>query len=127
MLFHGFRGNEQNLNLAQATHCAGYDVLTTHHRGAWGNPGSFSFTHALEDSDVAITFPKVNAAQFHIDAGRIFVVGHSMGGWIAAAAHDPAVAGAVLISAADMGTLGRGSAIPPHARRRWTTHSAKSG
>ena len=42
MLFHGFPGNEQNLDLAQAIRRAGFDVLTMHYRGAWGSPGSFS-------------------------------------------------------------------------------------
>jgi len=108
MLFHGFPGNEQNLDLAQAMRRAGYDVLTMHYRGAWGSPGNFSFTHALEDSDAAIAFLKANAGKFHIDTKRIFAVGHSMGGWMAASAtaHDPDIAGLILISAADMGTLG---------------------
>jgi acetyl esterase/lipase len=128
MLFHGFPGNEQNLDLAQAMRRAGYDVLTMHYRGAWGSPGNFSFTHALEDSDAAITFLKANAAQFHIDAGRIFVVGHSMGGWMAAtaAAHDPAIAGAVLISAADMGTLGA-KFRDPAARQKAMDSSFREG
>jgi acetyl esterase/lipase len=108
MLFHGFPGNEQNLDLAQAIRRAGFDVLTMHYRGAWGSPGSFSFAHALEDSDAALAFLRANADKFHVDANRIFVAGHSMGGWMAAsaAAHDPAVAGAILISAADMGMAG---------------------
>jgi uncharacterized protein len=108
MLFHGFPGNEQNLDLAQAIRRAGFDVLTMHYRGAWGSPGSFSFAHALEDSDAALAFLRANADKFHIDARRIFVAGHSMGGWMAisAAAHDPAVAGVILISAADMGLSG---------------------
>jgi pimeloyl-ACP methyl ester carboxylesterase len=108
MLFHGFPGNEQNLDLAQAMRRAGFDVLTMHYRGAWGSPGSFSFAHALEDSDAALTFLKANAGKFHLDAKRVYVAGHSMGGWMAisAAAHDPAVAGAILISAADMGRIG---------------------
>jgi len=108
MLFHGFPGNEQNLDLAQAMRRAGYDVLTMHYRGAWGSPGRFSFTHAPEDSDSAIAFLKANAQKFNLDAKRIFVAGHSMGGWMAASAtaHDPGIAGAVLISAADMGTSG---------------------
>jgi acetyl esterase/lipase len=108
MLFHGFPGNEQNLDLAQAMRRAGFDVLTMHYRGAWGSPGSFSFAHALEDSDAALAFLKANAAKFNLNTGRIFVAGHSMGGWMAisAAAHDPAVAGVVLISAADMGPMG---------------------
>ena len=108
MLFHGFPGNEQNLDLAQAIRRAGFDVLTMHYRGAWGSPGDFSFAHALEDSDAALAFLRANADKFHIDAKRIFVAGHSMGGWMAisAAAHDPAVAGVFLISAADMGLSG---------------------
>jgi len=108
MLFHGFPGNEQNLDLAQAVRRAGFDVLTMHYRGAWGSPGSFSFAHALEDSDAALAFLRTNADKFHMDARRIFVAGHSMGGWMAvsAAAHDPAIAGVILISAADMGLSG---------------------
>ena len=75
MLFHGFPGNEQNLDLAQAIRRAGFDVLTMHYRGAWGSPGSFSFAHALEDSDAALAFLRANADKFHIDARRIFVAG----------------------------------------------------
>lgn len=108
LFLHGFPGNEQNLDLAQAVRRAGFDVLTLHYRGAWGSPGAFSFTHALEDSDAALAFLRANAGKFHVDAKRIFVAGHSMGGWMAASAtaHDPAVAGAILISAADMGLTG---------------------
>jgi acetyl esterase/lipase len=119
MLFHGFPGNEQNLDLAQAIRRAGFDVLTMHYRGAWGSPGSFSFTHALEDSDAALAFLRANAGKFQIDTRRIFVAGHSMGGWMAAsaAAHDTSVAGAILISAADMGLMGTGF-HDPAARRK---------
>jgi acetyl esterase/lipase len=108
LFLHGFPGNEQNLDLAQAVRRAGFDVLTLHYRGAWGSPGAFSFAHALEDSDAALAFLRANAGKFHINPKRIFVAGHSMGGWMAASAtaHDPAVAGAILISAADMGLTG---------------------
>ena len=126
MLFHGFPGNEQNLDLAQAIRRAGFDVLTMHYRGAWGSPGDFSFAHALEDSDAALIFLRANAGKFHIDARRIFVAGHSMGGWMAvsAAAHDPAVAGAILISAADMGLSGTRFHDPGRAPEgRWTANS----
>lgn len=106
LFLHGFPGNEQNLDLAQAVRRAGFNVLTLHYRGSWGSPGVFKFAQALEDSDAALAFLHANAGKFHI--GRIFVAGHSMGGWMAASAtaHDPAVAGTVLISAADMGLVG---------------------
>jgi len=107
LLLHGFPGNEQNLDLAQAIRRAGFDVLTLHYRGAWGSPGVFSFNHAMEDADAALAFlrdPAV-AAKFGIDGKRLYVAGHSMGGFMAASAvaHDPAVAGLVMISAWDIG------------------------
>ena len=106
LLLHGFPGNEQNLDLAQAVRRAGFDVLTLHYRGSWGSPGAFSFSHAIEDSDAAVAFLKTNAAKYHL--GRIFVAGHSMGGFMAAsaAAHNPDVAGLVMISAWDIGRDG---------------------
>jgi pimeloyl-ACP methyl ester carboxylesterase len=108
VLLHGFPGNEQNLDLAQAMRRAGFNVLTLHYRGAWGSPGNFSFTHAVEDSDAAVSFMANNAAKYAIDPARIFVAGHSMGGWLAASATDHAsnVAGLVMISAWDIGAQG---------------------
>jgi len=108
LFLHGFPGNEQNLDLAQAIRRAGFDVLTLHYRGSWGSPGAFSFTHAIEDGDAALAFLKANAAKYHLDPARIFVVGHSMGGFMAASvtAHDPAVAGLVMISAWNIGRDG---------------------
>jgi len=110
LLLHGFPGNEQNLDLAQAVRRAGFNVLTLHYRGAWGSPGSFSFAHAIEDADAAMAFLRDpnTVRQFHIDTRRIFVAGHSMGGFMAlsAMAHDGAVAGLVMISGWNIGADG---------------------
>ena len=108
LFLHGFPGNEQNLDLVQAVRRAGFDVLTLHYRGSWGSQGAFSFTHAIEDSDAAVQFLKTNAAKYHLDPHRIFAAGHSMGGFMAAsaAAHNPDVAGLVMISAWDIGRDG---------------------
>ncbi|HEY2835758.1 MAG TPA: alpha/beta hydrolase [Rhizomicrobium sp.] len=110
LLFHGFPGNEQNLDLAQAIRRAGFTVLTLHYRGSWGSPGKFSFTNALEDSDVALAWLRdpTTVSKFHLDPRRIFVAGHSMGGMMAASAtaHDARVAGLVMISAWDIGGAG---------------------
>jgi len=107
VLFHGFPGNEQNLDLAQAIRRAGFTVLTLHYRGSWGSPGKFSFTNAMEDSDAALAFMRdpATVAKYNLDPRRIFVIGHSMGGMMTASAtaHDPRVAGFVLISAWDIG------------------------
>jgi pimeloyl-ACP methyl ester carboxylesterase len=110
VLFHGFPGNEQNLDLAQAVRRAGWNVLTLHYRGSWGSPGAFSLQHVLEDAKAAEAFvndPAV-AARYGIDRRRIVLGGHSMGGFAAAATarDDPALAGLILLDAWDVGLDG---------------------
>ena len=107
ILYHGFPGYEQNLDLAQVLRRAGYNVLAVHYRGSWGIKGGFSFTHAIEDGDAQvdwITSPGV-AAKYRVDPARVILIGHSMGGFVAlsSAAHSPKVRAAVLISAASLG------------------------
>ena len=101
LLLHGFPGNEQNLDLAQAARRAGWNVLTQHYRGTWGSKGGFTFAGAAEDARAALAFLKAPAtvARFRIDPGRIAIAGHSMGGMMAvdAAAREPAVIGVFLI------------------------------
>ena len=107
VIFHGFPGYEQNLDLAQSLRAHGWNVLAMHYRGVWGVKGDFSFTHAAEDADAQVRFllDPANAAKYRIDTKRVIVVGHSMGGYMAAsaAAHARQVAGAVLISAWNIG------------------------
>ncbi len=103
VLLHGFPGYEQNLDLAQALRRAGYHVLAVHYRGSWGVKGDFSFTHAMEDADSQvdwITSPTI-AAKYYVDPARVTLIGHSMGGFLAAsaAAHHRSVRSIVMISA----------------------------
>ena len=110
VLLHGFPGNEQNLDLAQAIRRAGWNVLTLHYRGTWGSPGTFSVRNVLEDADAAVAFvrrPDI-AGKFGIDTRRIVLGGHSMGGF-ASAAHarsDAHLSGVVLIDAWNVGATG---------------------
>jgi pimeloyl-ACP methyl ester carboxylesterase len=103
IVFHGFPGFEQNLDLAQTLRAHGWNVLAMHYRGSWGVKGNFSFEHAAEDADTQVRFllDPANAQKYRIDTHRIVVIGHSMGGYMAASAiaHNPQVAAAVLISA----------------------------
>lgn len=111
VLCHGLPGNEKNLDLAQAVRRAGWNAVTFNYRGSWGSPGVYRFAQNLEDADAVLAYLRDpgNAAKLGIDPKRIALAGHSMGGWVTAktAAHDHALIGAVLISAADMGYLGR--------------------
>ena len=120
MLFlHGFPGNEQNLDLAQAARRAGWNVLTLHYRGSWGSTGAVSFAHAVEDSRNALAFLRrpENAARYRIDPRRIVVAGHSMGGFMAArASADGDVLATAMIDAWDIGADGPALADP--ARRQ---------
>jgi acetyl esterase/lipase len=96
----------------------GWNVLTLHYRGSWGSPGQYSFGHCLEDAAAALAWlrdPNTASAP-EIDPGKIVVIGHSLGGFVAAytGGHDPAVMATGLISAANlgggMGAAGRATA-----------------
>ncbi|HTB97435.1 MAG TPA: alpha/beta fold hydrolase [Terracidiphilus sp.] len=107
VLFHGYPGFEQNLDIAQTLRANGWNVLALHYRGSWGVKGDFSFHHAIEDADTEVQFVLApeTVQKYRIDPSRVIVIGHSMGGYMAAsaAAHNPAIAGAVLISAWNIG------------------------
>lgn len=107
VLFHGLPGNEKNLDLAQAIRRAGWNAVTLNYRGSWGSPGAFSFKGNLEDAKAVLAYlrrPDV-AARLQVDPKRLVIGGHSMGGWVTAmtGGADPDLAGAFLISAADLG------------------------
>jgi acetyl esterase/lipase len=107
IIFHGFPGYEQNLDIAQYLRAHGWNVLAMHYRGSWGVKGDFSFEHCAEDADTQARFllNRANAQKYRIDTRRVIVIGHSMGGFMAAsaAAHNKQVAAAVLISAWNIG------------------------
>ena len=107
IIFHGFPGFEQNLDIAQTLRAHGWNVLAMHYRGSWGVKGNFSFEHAAEDADTQVAFllDPANTQKYRVDPNRIVVIGHSMGGYMAASAiaRNPKVAAAVLISAWNIG------------------------
>jgi uncharacterized protein len=116
VICHGLPGNEKNLDLAQAVRRAGWNAVTFNYRGSWGSPGSFRFAQNLEDANAVLAYLRspANALKLDVDPTRIAILGHSMGGWVVAhtAAHDHALIGAILISMADMGLVGK----RPHAQ-----------
>ncbi len=116
ILLHGFPGNERNLDLAQAIRRDGWNVLFFDYRGSWGTSGSFSFKNSMQDTEAAIAYlrDRANATRLHADPANLVLIGHSMGGMIAAytGAHDPTLRAIGLISAANMST-GHLSVVKP--------------
>jgi uncharacterized protein len=118
VFFIGIPGNEKNLDLVQAVRRAGWNGITFFYRGSWGSPGIYRLSHCLQDAEAVLTYlrrPPI-AKALRIDTSRMVIVGHSMGGWVAArtAARDHQLAGVALISAADFGRSFSGSM--PHAQ-----------
>jgi pimeloyl-ACP methyl ester carboxylesterase len=111
IVLHGFPGNEKNLDLAQAIRRSGWNAVFFDYRGSWGSPGNFSFGNSIEDTAAAIAYLRdpANAIRLRTDPKRIALVGHSMGGFMAAYAgsHDPAILGVGMISTANLSLMGQ--------------------
>ena len=110
VLCHGWPGNEKNLDLAQAVRRAGWNVVTFNYRGSWGSPGSFRFAQNPQDAAAVLAYLRVpaNAARLGVNSAKLAIMGHSMGGWVAAvvASQDTGLLGAGLISAANLASEG---------------------
>jgi pimeloyl-ACP methyl ester carboxylesterase len=85
VFFHGFPGNEKNLDLAQAVRRAGWDAVYFDYRGSWGSGGAFSLANSLDDVSAVLAWIRApaNVSKYRLDASRIAIVGHSFGGWLA--------------------------------------------
>lgn len=106
LLCHGFPGNEQQLDLAQALRRIGFHVMTFHYSGCWGSEGDYSFLSCLEDTETVIDYMLCHS-ELAIDQDRLVLIGHSMGGFVAAntLAKRREFAAGVLITPGDLGGL----------------------
>jgi pimeloyl-ACP methyl ester carboxylesterase len=116
LLLHGFPGNEKNLDLAYMLRRAGWNVLVPHYRGSWGSVGNFSFANAIEDTEAAIAFLRdpANVKKYRINPKKVVLIGHSMGGFLAAnaAAHDPDVYAVSIMAAWNLGAVVSRPSLP---------------
>lgn len=115
ILLHGYPGNEKNLDLAQSMRRAGYVVLFFHYRGAWGSEGDFSISHVVEDVASASDFLRADADKYRVDADRLILIGHSMGGFAAlqGAARDAKIKCTAGLAPANVGLLAQAAAADP--------------
>ena len=82
IICHGFPGNERNMDLAAALRRVGFHVMTFHYSGSWGSDGNFSLGNCLEDLETVFDYV-IKEEELHADPDRIFLWGHSMGGFLA--------------------------------------------
>jgi uncharacterized protein len=125
ILLHGLPGYESNGDLAQSVRRAGWNVLLFHYRGTWGTAGKFSQSSAIEDVSEAARFLSApeNAARYRSDPKRLVMMGHSLGGFLAAyeAAHNPHVMAVAMIAAVNVGKINADPTEREARLKRWET------
>jgi len=80
LMLHGFPGLQQNEDIAAELCRRGMAVFMPHFGGCWGSSGRFSLHGLLQDSHAAL---RLLSRYRHVDAGRVGVLGFSLGGWVA--------------------------------------------
>lgn len=83
---------------------AGYAVVYFSYRGVWGSRGEYCFTHLLEDTEVVAEYIREKAEKYRVDPNKMYLFGHSMGGFAAlnSIARDLKVSGAILMAPCDI-------------------------
>ncbi len=104
LLAHGIPGVEKNLDLAQGLRRVGFHVVTYHYSGSWNSDGDYAIAHCLEDSETVLQYI-LQDETMGFDHDKVYMVGHSMGVFIAAqlAASYRRLKAAVCIAPCDMG------------------------
>jgi uncharacterized protein len=123
LLLHGCPGLEQNVDMAVTLRDGGWNSLVFHYRGCWGSEGLYDL--CTIPRDVAAAVDHLHGGGYPgVDAGRLAVVGHSLGGWAAvlAAAADPRLrAVAIYGTAVDLGAIDLTAGQIAHEMTRFLT------
>ena len=105
VMLHGHPGGDKNLDVAEALRAHGFAVAIGAYRGIWGSQGDYLLSHNIEDTIVTVEYLRKRATDWRLDPDRIYLYGHSMGGFSAlnAMARGLKVSGAVLMAPCDTG------------------------
>jgi pimeloyl-ACP methyl ester carboxylesterase len=121
VVLHGFPGWERNFDVAQDLRRAGYATLVFHYRGSWGSSGCYSFANSIDDAHAVLEAVSQGALGLRVDVGRIALLGHSFGGYIAlqVAASSATIRAVVTAAAFDFGAMRREVAADRAAYERY--------
>lgn len=105
LMMHGQPGGDKNMDLAEYFCDNGFTAVTFSYRGVWGSEGYYCLSHLIEDTIVMAGYIRKHAEAWHVDPERLFLFGHSMGGFASlnAMAAGLKVKGAVLMAPCDIG------------------------
>ena len=105
LMLHGHPGGDKNLDIGEALRANGFAVAMVSYRGVWGSHGDYLLSHNIEDVIATVDFLREKAATYRLDPEKVFLFGHSMGGFSAlnAMARGLKVSGAVLMAPYDAG------------------------
>lgn len=120
ILLHGFPGYDDPIDIAQALRRCGMNVLRIHYRGSWGVCGTFSFANCMEDVKAAIDYVTREdiVELFNIDTNNLFLIGHSMGGFMTlTCCVDDRIKAAIAIAPYDFGLVGKVSNIDKEEKK----------
>ena len=107
MICHGIPGNERLFDFAIALREAGFCTVSFHYSGSWGSDGDYAVSHCFEDCLTVLDAIRANEGGF-FDLDNVFLLGHSMGGLMAArtAATQPIVKAACIMVPMDFRLAG---------------------
>lgn len=85
ILVHGYPGNDNNFDIANAIRRSGKNVIHFNYRGAWGNEGTYLYSNGLKDIDGVIAYLSQAeiAKELKIQTDNFTLLGRSYGGGVA--------------------------------------------